>query len=114
MNDLYHNELRLYKNFFMPNMKLIAKKRHGEYQEKIRKVYDKAKTPYQRVLECKGIDEATKTKLKEQYEKLNPAELKRQIENKLEKLNKANQIIINKTIDLKPITKVTFSNRLTK
>ena len=114
MNDLYRNELRLYKNFFMPNMKLTAKKRYGKYQEKIRKVYDKAKTPYQRVLECKEVDKESKERLKEEYEKLNPAELKRQIEKKLQKLNKVNQIIINQIIDLKPLAKVTFSNRLTK
>ena len=114
MNDLYRDELRLYKNFFMPNMKLIAKKRYGKYQEKIKKVYDKAKTPYQRVLECDEVSQETKEGLKGQYVKLNPAELKRQIEKKLEKLNKANQIIINQTIDLKSLAKVTFSNRLTK
>lgn len=114
MNDLYRNELRLYKNFFMPNMKLIAKKRYGKNHEKIRKVYDKAKTPCQRVLECKEASKESKERLREEYNKLNPAELKRQIEKKLQKLNKVNQIIINKTIDLKPLAKVTFSNRLTK
>lgn len=114
MNDLYRNELRLYKNFFMPNMKLIAKKRCGKNQEKIKKTYDKAKTPYQRVLECEEVDKEKKESLKKQYEKLNPAELKRSIDRKLEKLSKVNQIIINQTIDLKPLAKVTFSNHLTK
>jgi len=114
MNDLYRNELRLYKNFFMPNMKLISKKRVGKHQEKISKKYDKAKTPYQRVLECKDVSKEIKTRLKEQYNKLNPAELKRNIDLKFKKLNQTNYIIINKTIDLKPVSKVTFSNRLTK
>ena len=114
MNDLYWNELRLYKNFFMPQMKLIAKKRGGKYQEKIRKKYDKAKTPYQRVLECKDVSKEKKDRLREQYEKLNPAELKRNIDQKLKKLDQINNIIINQTINLKPLAKVTFSDRLTK
>jgi len=104
MNDLYRNELRLYKNFFMPNVKLIEKKRTGKYGEKIKRIYDQAKTPYQRVLECNQVDDKTKQKLKEQYEQLNPAELRRQILAKLDKLNK-----INKTIAITAKQKVTFS-----
>ncbi len=114
MNDLYENELRLYKNFFMPNVKLIDKKRTGKHGEKIKKIYDKAKTPYMRVLECDHVDEKIKTQLKRQYDKLNPAELKRNIETKLKKLNKINQTIINKSLDLKVDTKVTFLNHSTK
>lgn len=57
--------------------------------------YDTPKTPYQRVRESKHIDSAIKRKLKRQYEKLNPAELKRNItklQNKLMELatSKAN------------------------
>jgi hypothetical protein len=114
MNDLYRHELRLYHNFFRPNMKLVAKKRYGKHREKIRKVYDKAKTPYQRALECQEVNKETKTRLKELYETLNPAELKRSIEKKLLKLNQTNNLIINKTIELKPVAKVTFSNHTTK
>lgn len=113
MNDLYRNEIRLYKNFFMPQMKLIAKTRYGKHKEKIKKKYDKPKTPYQRVLECKDVSQEIKDKLRKQYEKLNPAELKRNIDQKLKKLNQINQITINKTMNLKPLAKVTFSNRLT-
>lgn len=32
MNDLYRNELRLYKNFFQPTIKLIEKKRVGKHE----------------------------------------------------------------------------------
>ncbi len=108
MNDLYRNELRLYKNFFMANVKLIEKKRVGQNGEKIKRIYDRAKTPYQRVLECEHVSEESKQKLREQYATLNPAELRRQIKAKLEKLNNLNQIIINQIIDLKPEAKVTF------
>jgi len=88
MNDLYQNELRLYKNFFMPNVKLIKKQRTGRHREKIKRIYDRAKTPYQRVLECKQVNRQTKQKMKEQYDKLNPAELRRNILIKLDKLRK--------------------------
>ena len=88
----------------MPNVKLIEKKRTGKYGEKIKRIYDKAKTPYQRVLKCDQVDDKTKQKLKEQYEQLNPAELRRQIMAKLDKLNK-----INRTIAITAKQKVTFS-----
>lgn len=88
MNDLYQNELRLYLNFFIPNVKLIEKRRVGKYGEKIKRVYDQAKTPYQRVMECEQVDEITKQKLKEQYDQLNPAELRRKILLKLDHLLK--------------------------
>jgi len=44
INDLYKNEWRLFKNFFIPNKKLISKKRVGT---KIIKKYDFPRTPYQ-------------------------------------------------------------------
>ena len=47
LNRLYQY-LRLYVNFFQPTMKLKHKSRHGA---KVHKVYDTAKTPYQRLLE---------------------------------------------------------------
>lgn len=87
MNDLYKNELRLYKNFFLPNVKLVEKKRIGKHGEKIKKVYDRAKTPFQRVLECDPVKEETKEELKKQYYSLNPAELRRSIFAKLETLD---------------------------
>ena len=73
--------LRLYTNFFLPSQKLIEKTREGS---KVTKKYDKPKTPYLRVTESDKIEEKTKQQLKEQYEKLNPAELKRRID-KLQK-----------------------------
>lgn len=88
MNDLYHQELRLYKNFFLPNVKLVDKKRVGRHGEKIQRIYDQAKTPYQRILDCNQIEKKTKLKLKNQYVKLNPAELRRQILLKLSRLSK--------------------------
>lgn len=83
LNGLYRNEWRLYKNFFIPNKKLVEKKRVGT---KIVKKYDIPKTPYRRLLECKDFPEAEKEKLKQIYAKLNPAELKRNIDKKLSRI----------------------------
>lgn len=68
---------RLYVNFFQPVVRLEEKIRNGS---KITRKYGIALTPYQRVLDCTEISNETKTKLKNIYAKLNPAELKRQIE----------------------------------
>jgi len=47
LNNLYRHELRLYKNFFQPVIKLVSKER---IDGKIHRKYEKAKTPYQRVM----------------------------------------------------------------
>jgi hypothetical protein len=83
MNGLYHHELRLYKNFFQPVMKLQSKERIGG---RVKRKYDVPRTPYQRLLESGQISEEAKEELQGIYLSLNPAELKRQIDAKLEKL----------------------------
>ena len=106
LNDLYRNELRLYKNFFQPVIKLIAKIRIGG---KIHRRYDMAKTPYQRIMESKVITENKKRELKEIYLSLNPAQLKRMIDAKLDELYRAYQEK-NKTlkVDIKKKISVRF------
>lgn len=83
LRDLYLNELRLYKNFFQPVMKLVSKER---IKGRIHKQYDTAKTPYHRVMESAEVSRKEKQKLKRIYEALNPAELKRTIDKKLDLL----------------------------
>ena len=75
LNQLY-SLLRLYTNFFQPVTKLVFKER---VNSKVKKHYDEAKTPLMRVLDASSIDDSLKQSLKDQYEELNPAELKRQI-----------------------------------
>jgi len=91
LNELY-GYLRLYVNFFQPLRKLIKKEKIGS---KIIKRYDEAKTPYRRVLASPNIKkEEIKMKLKNKYDMLNPAELKRKItklQNRLLKLNALKQ-----------------------
>ena len=83
MNDLFKNEWRLYHNFFLPSVKLVAKERIGS---RIIKRHDKPKTPFRRLLESRYIDLKTKERLKIQYKKLNPFDLRIQIEKKLKKI----------------------------
>ncbi len=83
LNDLYRHELRLYKNFFQPVMKLKSKIRVGG---KIQRRYDQAATPYQRIMASEEINEQKKSELKKTYDSLNPALLKREIEKKLDLL----------------------------
>jgi len=75
LNELYAT-LRLYSNFFQPTMKLKAKERVGS---KVIKRYDRAQTPYQRVLDASFISPAAKQRLRDKYRTLNPAALKRKL-----------------------------------
>ncbi len=74
---------RLYINFFQPTMKLVSKSRHGA---KVRKVYDTARTPYQRLVQSGILTEAKQTALAATYHGLNPVLLLKQINDNLEKL----------------------------
>ena len=78
-----YEDLRLYINFFQPSFKLIAKERIGN---RTFKRYDTAKTPYQRVLERPDISLEAKARLMNLYVQLNPAELRRQIDQKTAQL----------------------------
>jgi len=69
--------LRLYVNFFQPSLKLISKHRCGG---KVTKKYDKAQTPYQRVLTCSDISDEVKEFLRAEYIRLDPVELLKQME----------------------------------
>jgi hypothetical protein len=57
---------------FRPVMKLIEKSRIGS---QVKKKYDRAKTPYQRVLESSFISRQGKEELKQEYAELNPVRL---------------------------------------
>ncbi|MEX0681318.1 MAG: hypothetical protein WD097_08050, partial [Balneolales bacterium] len=70
-SELY-KRIRLYVNFFQPSMKLLEKQRDGS---KVSKKYDKAKTPYQRILESPVIPKSVKKSLKQQYKTLDPVRL---------------------------------------
>lgn len=88
LNELY-NILSLYKNFFQSVIPLKSKERVGG---RIKRVYGKAKTPYQNIIASQTVPEEKKRELTELYRKLNPAELKRQIEEKQNRLWKLAQV----------------------
>lgn len=75
--------LRLHANFFQPTQKLLRKTREGTT---VRRVYDRAQTPYQRLLAAGVLDPATQQELATVYARLNPLQLKRQLDAALEKL----------------------------
>ena len=80
MNDLYRNEWSQLNNFFCPSMKLKSKvKINSRYQRK----YFKSTSPYHRLLGSEAITPEKKQALKEQFEQLNPFELRAKIEEKL-------------------------------
>jgi len=108
LNELY-GYLRLYINFFIPVRKCTSKTRTGS---KTKKNYDAAKTPYRRVLECTGIDDKIKARLRRQYDGLNPAELKRKITTLQDRLLKLSalkqQVLRESTGELKPSIEYTY------
>lgn len=103
MNDLNRNELRLFKNFFQPQFKLLSKERIGG---KIKRKYDLPKTPYQRLMESDQLSQKTKQELTELYLSLNPAELKRRIDAKLKQLYQIYELK-NKIKEAQPLRKLT-------
>jgi len=78
--NLVYATLRHYVNFFQPTMKLVSKIRHGA---KVHKVYDVAKTPYQRLLESGVLTPAKQSELAAIYRGLNPVQLLRQLNGNL-------------------------------
>ena len=79
INELYRT-WGLLHNFFCPNLKLLSKTRKGA--KTIRK-YSPPQTPYQRLLESKHLSQEQKQKLQNRGQRLNPLQLKREIEQKL-------------------------------
>jgi hypothetical protein len=98
LNRLY-SKLRLYTNYFLPSMKLVEKTRIGS---KVVKRYDKPKTPYERLLGSPDISAKIKKRLRAEYDRLNPAGLKREItrlQTEIARANSAKRIVPNeKTI----------------
>lgn len=69
--------LTLYTNFFQPLRKLCHKRRVGS---RVIKQFERARTPYQRLLDSDVLTPATARTLADRYQSLNPAALRRTIE----------------------------------
>ena len=83
MQKLYRGPLRLYINFFQPSVRCIEKKRVGS---KIKKIYDTAKTPFERVVAHSRIPETTKETLTRLFESLDPFQLRKEVDGLVRKI----------------------------
>jgi hypothetical protein len=80
MNDIYQNYWNPLLNLFCPVLKLTKKVRIGG---KIRKFYDKPKTPYDRLIDSGKLTELQLTNLKADRQLKDPFALKRGLDAKL-------------------------------
>ncbi len=78
-----HRLAALSQNFFQPVRKLIHKSRQGA---RVHRVYDTARTPYQRLLACDALTPEAREALQRRYQALNPVGLKAQLDAALEAL----------------------------
>jgi hypothetical protein len=84
LNSLYEKADML-DNFFITSAKLKEKIRDNKGRV-IKRVHDKPKTPYQRLIECKQISDQTKQRLKSTYDSVDMIELRQEINKILQKL----------------------------
>lgn len=93
MDEIYQVYWNPLNNYFIPALKLISKERHGS---KIKKKYDKPKTPCQRLLESDHVSLEVKKQLRHNMSYKNPFFLKKELENKLkvfqQKLEQINRL----------------------
>ena len=78
-----HELLRLYVNFFQPIRKLLSKERHGA---RVVKRYDRAQTPYRRLLASGVLTPERSAALTVQYQDLNPLQLRAALQTRLDAL----------------------------
>jgi hypothetical protein len=78
-----HEVLRLYVNFFLPLRKLVSKERHGA---RVIKRFDRAQTPYRRLLASGVLTPERQAALSTEYERLNPIQLRAELSARLDTL----------------------------
>lgn len=80
MNEIYRLYWNPLWNFFTPVMKLKEKTRVGG---KLIKKHDEPKTPYHRLMQSEHISDQDKAALRSRFERLNPFEIKKELESRL-------------------------------
>lgn len=85
INKLCSGVWSQFVNYFCPSLKLKTKER---VQGRLRRRYEAAKTPLERVLASAEVSEEKKRQLREQKARLNPFELREQIERQLRKIER--------------------------
>jgi hypothetical protein len=83
LNALYRQELRLFQNLFLPSVKLVRKVRVGA---RIRRVYDRPQTPFERVEACPEADRAKVAQLAALRAQLDPFALAEAIDQQLSRV----------------------------
>jgi len=83
INHLYTGDLRLLQNLFLPSVKLLRKERVGS---KVRRFYDKARTPLDRVIECADVNPLIVDRLKELRDRLDPFVLSASVDSQIERI----------------------------
>lgn len=84
MNALCTGALHQFLNYFLPTMKLERKER---VNQKTVRHYESTQTPLQRVLQSPSVDAAKKALLAAEKARLNPFDLRRQIEAQMKTIN---------------------------
>ena len=74
---------RVHVNFFQPVEKLVTKSRQGA---RVHRVYDRAQTPYQRLVTTDVLTSEKRDELERLYHRLNPLQLRRDLDAALERL----------------------------
>jgi hypothetical protein len=75
-------------NYFLPTVKLIDKQRVGA---KVRKVYDKPQSPFQRLMASPDISEEAKAELLRRYHSYNPVLLQQEVHRAVDMLMEINR-----------------------
>lgn len=80
MNEIYEHYWNPLQNHFMPAMKILRKERVGA---RMKKTYDKPKTPYQRLMDSADLNSKQKHLLERAHSSLDPIQLQLGLEGKL-------------------------------
>lgn len=85
VNNIYRDEWSKLFNYFYPQMKLIEKDRYGA---RVRKKYDKPKTPYHRLMLSKYVPKEIKKSLWREKQSLDPIALNQRLNHKINSVKK--------------------------
>jgi hypothetical protein len=92
MNDLYRGELRVFQNLFLTSVRLKAKQRIGS---RLRRSYDTAKTPLDRLLDSPGRLGLKLSALRALRQRLDPFVLSARIDKKLRRIHTLSNVRYN-------------------
>jgi hypothetical protein len=83
MDELYRGELRLFRNLFLPSVKLAGKERIGS---RLRRHYEAPQTPFQRVVASSAVNPERVAELRRLRQTLDPFQLSQTIQSKRQRI----------------------------